>query len=214
MARITGVHTVPIEVSDLDRSVAFWRDGLGIPLVPYGADEKNCHDAWIGGSHLLLHRDFSAATGRSKRPGVSASRARQSNYAAARGGGQKRRGGGPVVHWTSDDASSVNFGGKRQVVAPAATVSPSDAASTAAWIDSPGWHHPVSALRCVSVRAEGRTCERDRESRDEPEQRTHGTCLPRRSMSGADPRDARRADAVKKRGCEDSPSGKCRSLSA
>src|SRR5262245_25317300 len=67
MARITGVHTVLIEVSDLDRSLAFWRDGLGIPLAPYGADEKNCHDAWIGGSHLLLHRDFSAATGRSKR---------------------------------------------------------------------------------------------------------------------------------------------------
>jgi catechol 2,3-dioxygenase-like lactoylglutathione lyase family enzyme len=66
------VHTVLIEVSDRDRSVAFWRDGLGIPLAPYGADEKNYHDAWIGGSHLLLHRDFSAATGRSKRAGFSA----------------------------------------------------------------------------------------------------------------------------------------------
>jgi hypothetical protein len=67
MARITGAHTVLIEVSDLDRSLAFRRDGLGIPLAPYGEDEKNCHDAWIGGSLLLLHRDFSAATGRSKR---------------------------------------------------------------------------------------------------------------------------------------------------
>jgi catechol 2,3-dioxygenase-like lactoylglutathione lyase family enzyme len=59
VAAITGVHTVLLEVSDVDRSLAFWRDGLGIPLTPDAEDKKNCFDAWVGGTHLLLHRDFS-----------------------------------------------------------------------------------------------------------------------------------------------------------
>jgi catechol 2,3-dioxygenase-like lactoylglutathione lyase family enzyme len=67
MAAITGVHTVLIEVSDVERSLGFWRDGLGIPLAPDREDKQNCHDAWIGGTHLLLHRDFSAATGSAAR---------------------------------------------------------------------------------------------------------------------------------------------------
>ncbi len=67
MAAITGVHTVLLEVSDPERSLAFWRDALGIPLEPDPEDRKNCYDAWIGSTHLLLHRDFSPATGRTAR---------------------------------------------------------------------------------------------------------------------------------------------------
>jgi catechol 2,3-dioxygenase-like lactoylglutathione lyase family enzyme len=57
MSRVTGVGILLIQVSNIERSVRFWRDGLGIPFRDQGAAD-GCFECRLGGTQVLLHPDF------------------------------------------------------------------------------------------------------------------------------------------------------------
>ncbi len=54
---VQRVHEILIQVSDVERALRFYRDGLGIPFVPthYGDDS---FQAKVGEVRVLLHPDF------------------------------------------------------------------------------------------------------------------------------------------------------------
>lgn len=54
---VQRIEEILIQVSDMERSLRFYRNGLGIPFQPtdYGDDS---HEAKVGEVRLLLHPDF------------------------------------------------------------------------------------------------------------------------------------------------------------
>lgn len=63
---VERIAEILIRVSDVERSLAFYRDGLGIPFEPtnYG---DNSFEARVGEVRLLLHPDWDDSLKRAKR---------------------------------------------------------------------------------------------------------------------------------------------------
>jgi len=55
--RVQRIDEVLIQVSDAERSVRFYRDGLGIPFRPTGYGDGS-HEAKVGEVRIVLHPDF------------------------------------------------------------------------------------------------------------------------------------------------------------
>jgi catechol 2,3-dioxygenase-like lactoylglutathione lyase family enzyme len=47
-ARVAGLNHVSVTVRDMERSLAFWRDGLGLPLTGRGVVEREHLDRIVG----------------------------------------------------------------------------------------------------------------------------------------------------------------------
>lgn len=64
MTEILAVHTVLLQVTDMDASLSFWRDTLGLPFAAtdYG---DGSYEASVGGVRLLLHEEFEPGSRRS-----------------------------------------------------------------------------------------------------------------------------------------------------
>jgi len=60
------VDEILIQVSDVRRSVKFYREGLGIPLKPTGYGDES-FQADLGGVRFLIHPDFDRSLGRRRR---------------------------------------------------------------------------------------------------------------------------------------------------
>ena len=59
MSKSSGIErftTITLQVPDVERSVRFYRDGLGLPFE--GEMSTNAMGARIGEIFLLLHQDF------------------------------------------------------------------------------------------------------------------------------------------------------------
>ena len=52
---VQGFHTIVLQVSDLDRSIEFYRTALGVSFTP---QSERSAQAKIGSSALLLHVDY------------------------------------------------------------------------------------------------------------------------------------------------------------
>ncbi len=63
---VTGIDIILIQVSDLKRSLAFWKDGLGIPFRGTGYEDDSV-EAKVGEVTLILHPDFTPAMKKAKR---------------------------------------------------------------------------------------------------------------------------------------------------
>ncbi len=63
---VRRVDEILIQVSDINRSLKFYREGLGIPLEPtcYGDDS---FEAKVGQTRVLLHPDFDDSLKKMKR---------------------------------------------------------------------------------------------------------------------------------------------------
>ena|SRR2546425_2142949 len=60
------VDEILIQVSDIRRSVKFYREGLGIPLKPTGYGDES-FQADLGGVRFLIHPDFDRSLRRKRR---------------------------------------------------------------------------------------------------------------------------------------------------
>lgn len=58
--RVTGIDTILIQVSNVKRSLDFWRDGLGIPFKDTGYEDGSV-EAEVGDVTFILHPDFDPA---------------------------------------------------------------------------------------------------------------------------------------------------------
>ena len=54
---IEAIDEILLQVSDMEASLRFYRDGLGLPLEPTGYGDDS-HVAKLGSFRLLLHPDF------------------------------------------------------------------------------------------------------------------------------------------------------------
>ncbi len=60
------VDEILIQVSDVRRSVKFYREGIGIPLKPTGYGDES-FQADLGGVRFLIHPDFDRSLGKRHR---------------------------------------------------------------------------------------------------------------------------------------------------
>jgi len=62
MSELPCIHSILVQISDMDRSLAFWRDGLGLPFV-LQEEGSTCWECVLGGVKILLHPAWADAVG-------------------------------------------------------------------------------------------------------------------------------------------------------
>lgn len=63
---IRGIRNVFLQVSDFDRSLAFYRDALGLKIARLDAGD-NCAAVTLGGTEFMIHEDFDPALKKARR---------------------------------------------------------------------------------------------------------------------------------------------------